>query len=219
MGEVSTLPVVEIFHSLQGEGKLVGVPSTFVRLAGCPLCCRWCDTRYAWDTTAAPRMTGGEIVARVRAFPATHVVITGGEPFVHGELPALAEELARSGFHITLETAGIIYRKARCHLMSISPKLPPAVAGNKGFRPDVIRRLIGGVKDHQIKFVVATRGDVRRVIEVMNRHPFLSPEHVMLMPQAKTATAYARVAPKVAAWALKHGLRITPRLHLELGLK
>ena len=58
--------VNEIFYSLQGEGFLAGVPSVFVRLAGCPLRCRWCDTKYAWDETSGAHYTDGKIVEKVK---------------------------------------------------------------------------------------------------------------------------------------------------------
>ena len=72
----------ELFYSIQGEGKLVGVPSVFVRASGCNLRCVWCDTPYAsWEPEGA-EMSVDEIVSRVRHFGADHVVLTGGEPMI-----------------------------------------------------------------------------------------------------------------------------------------
>jgi 7-carboxy-7-deazaguanine synthase len=114
----------EIFHSLQGEGFLAGVPSVFIRVAGCPLRCRWCDTKYAQEAQAGTEYGIDEIVRAVGKWDCSHLVITGGEPMVNDGLPQLAWELKAVGKHITIETAGIAYiPDMPCDLMSISPKL------------------------------------------------------------------------------------------------
>jgi 7-carboxy-7-deazaguanine synthase len=116
--------VSEIFYSLQGEGRLTGVPSVFVRLAGCPLRCRWCDTKYGWDETAGLYYPAEKIGRAVEQWPCKFVVITGGEPMVNPDLKELAINLETQRKHITIETAGIAFiPDMRCDLMSISPKL------------------------------------------------------------------------------------------------
>jgi 7-carboxy-7-deazaguanine synthase len=82
----------EIFYSLQGEGFLAGVPSVFVRLAGCPLQCRWCDTKYAWDQRAGEDYNIGDIVKTVQQWPCKFIVITGGEPMINSDLPQLVHQ-------------------------------------------------------------------------------------------------------------------------------
>lgn len=114
----------EIFYSLQGEGFLVGVPSVFIRLAGCALRCRWCDTKYAWDQTAGQDYSIVAIAEAIQKWPCRFVVITGGEPMINSDLPQLAQQLKAAGKHITIETAGIVFvPDLPCDLMSISPKL------------------------------------------------------------------------------------------------
>jgi 7-carboxy-7-deazaguanine synthase len=144
----------EIFYSLQGEGLLTGVPSVFIRLAGCPLRCTFCDTKYALDPTAGEDLSISEIIDRVEKLPpllscppprlasrdaeagdsktrGRYIVITGGEPMVNPQLPQLAAELKKLRIHITIETAGIAYiPDLACDLMSISPKL-----SNSGQKP------------------------------------------------------------------------------------
>jgi len=116
--------VSEIFYSLQGEGFLAGVPSAFVRLAGCPLCCKWCDTKYAWDKEAGAIYSIEKIVEAVQQYRGKFMVITGGEPMINPDLPQLVRKLKALGKHITIETAGIAYiPEMPCDLMSISPKL------------------------------------------------------------------------------------------------
>jgi len=110
MGKVG-LPVIDIFYSIQGEGKLAGVPSIFLRFAGCPIKCPWCDTSYAWNVADAVRMTVDEILPRVRTCPTRHVVITGGEPLIHPKITDLTTSLRKAGYHVTIETAGVIVRR------------------------------------------------------------------------------------------------------------
>jgi len=76
----------EILYSLQAEGGLAGVPSVFVRLAGCPLRCRWCDTKYAWAESAGTEYTAEQVKETVESYPAKHLIITGGEPMTNAEL-------------------------------------------------------------------------------------------------------------------------------------
>ena len=107
--------VSEIFYSLQGEGMLVGTPSVFVRLAGCPFRCRWCDTAYAWDYAAGEDLDPDQIVAQVNRWSCGFVVLTGGEPMIGPDLsvrPGLADltrRLKALGKHITIETAGACF--------------------------------------------------------------------------------------------------------------
>ena len=121
----AALPVNEFFYSLQGEGKLTGTPSVFVRTSGCNLRCWFCDSYHtSWEPTHA-WMGLDEIVDAVEEFDANHVVLTGGEPLIHEESIALINRLANRGYHITVETNGTIAPPpgTPIDLASISPKL------------------------------------------------------------------------------------------------
>jgi len=214
-----TIPIAEIFYSIQGEGKLAGVPSTFVRSAGCPVHCPWCDTRFAWDVSHARPITVPEILAAIRKYPTRYVILTGGEPLQHPGMIRLAATLRNANYHVTVETSGYLYREIACDLLSLSPKLPGSVPGRTTFKPAILRRLIASAPDYQIKFVVGSRHDVHAVAGMLKRYAFLNPDHVYLMPRAATAKTYTRLAQKIARWALKNNLRISPRLHLDLGIK
>jgi len=98
------LRVTEIFHSIQGESTWAGVPCTFVRLTGCPLRCRWCDTAYAFH--GGERISMDEIVRRVQEKGCPVVEITGGEPLVHPNAFVLAQRLLDAGFTVLVETSG-----------------------------------------------------------------------------------------------------------------
>ena len=124
--------IAEIFRSLQGEGRLTGVESVFVRTSGCNLRCRFCDTRYtSWEPegdyfSVEEVLAAVEKTARARSAGEAdlgHVVVTGGEPMLLPELVPLCAELRRRGMHITIETAGTRYQPVECDLMAVSPKL------------------------------------------------------------------------------------------------
>lgn len=158
-GAAGTLPVVELFHSIQGEGSRVGEPSTFIRLAGCNLRCSWCDTPYSWSAEgvrSAERVSLPELASRVRE---RAVVLTGGEPMLHHRrLPALLDALRVNGVqHVTVETNATIYDEQladRIDLWSLSPKLP---GSGERADPECIARYLATMPDRtQLKFVLAS---------------------------------------------------------------
>jgi 7-carboxy-7-deazaguanine synthase len=199
--------ISEIFYSLQGEGFLAGLPSVFIRLAGCPLRCRWCDTKYAWDESAGQDYGIAEIIETIQKWPCRFVVITGGEPMTNPDLPQLAQQLKTAGKHITIETAGIVFvPDLPCDLMSISPKLtnstpedPRLAARHEDSRLDiaVLRKLIDSY-DYQLKFVVDREADLAEIQETIKTIGKVDLEKVMLMPQAATRDDLLAKSPMVA---------------------
>jgi 7-carboxy-7-deazaguanine synthase len=105
--EISTRPrlrITEIFFSLQGEARSVGCPTVFVRLTGCPLRCRYCDTAYAFG--GGDWMDLPEILARVKSHQARFVTVTGGEPLAQPNCLLLLRHLCDAGYEVSLETGG-----------------------------------------------------------------------------------------------------------------
>lgn len=98
------LRINEIFHSLQGESRTVGLPTTFVRLTGCPLRCGYCDTEYAFHEGSQLAIT--DILATVKANGARHVCVTGGEPLAQPNCLVLLQTLCDAGFEVSIETSG-----------------------------------------------------------------------------------------------------------------
>lgn len=205
----------EIFYSLQGEGLLAGVPGIFIRLAGCPLRCRWCDTKYALDPTAGEELSIEKIVSQVIRWDCEFVVITGGEPMVNPQLPELAAELSKRGRHITIETAGIAFIEGlACDLMSISPKL-----SNSGTKkvPDTF--LIGQLIEHypyQLKFVVDSPDDLPEIQRTIEQIGNVAIDKVMLMPQVKTRDELIAKSPMVAELCKQTGFAFCNRLQILL---
>lgn len=119
-----TLPVVETFHSLQGEGLHAGRSAFFIRLGGCSVGCSWCDTKHSWPVAAHPRRHLDGLTAEVQqaaAAGAAFVVITGGEPLEH-PLDPLCSALAAAGLPLHLETSGVGPWSGRFDWISLSPK-------------------------------------------------------------------------------------------------
>jgi 7-carboxy-7-deazaguanine synthase len=222
--------IAEIFHSLQGEGELVGVPSVFVRTSGCNLRCSWCDTPYAsWNPEGEIR-TIPQIVAAVESYPAArHVVLTGGEPMIAKDIHALAAALKAGGWHITIETAATVPPDGiACDLASLSPKLlnsAPDPLAHAAWRrkheatrwqPDVVRAWIDRYP-YQFKFVIARPEDVEELESMLAALHREIPRHkILLMPEA---TSLERLRDR-AAWlgelCKARGYRYAHRLHIEL---
>ena len=219
------MKVNEIFHSLQGEGFLAGAPSVFVRLAGCPLRCRWCDTKYAWDETAGRDYSIDKIIQAVQKWPSKFVVITGGEPMINPDLPQLVQKLKASEKHITIETAGIAFiPDMPCDLMSISPKLsnstpadPKLAAIHEDSRLDiaVLRKLIDNY-EYQLKFVVDSQADLPEIQQTIKEIGNVDTAKVMLMPQAATRDELLDKSLMVAEMCKKMGFAFCERLQVLL---
>lgn len=116
-----TLPIVESFYTLQGEGVFAGQAAYFIRLGGCDVGCVWCDVKESWDAAAHPQRSIDELVQEAQAFPGRIVVITGGEPLMHG-LGPLTAALRTAGFRTHLETSGAHPFSGEWHHVCLSPK-------------------------------------------------------------------------------------------------
>ena len=170
------MKINEIYFSIQGEGKLVGVPSIFIRTSGCNLRCTWCDTPYTSWNPEGETQTIDEILERTRTFACRHVVLTGGEPMIAAEVSELTRRLKREDYHVTIETAGTVWQEVSCDLASISPKLSNSTpVDRQGGRwadrheasrinVDVIRRLMSP-GDYQLHVVIDKATDLLQVDE------------------------------------------------------
>ncbi|MBN2456943.1 MAG: 7-carboxy-7-deazaguanine synthase QueE [Sedimentisphaerales bacterium] len=223
--------VSEIFYSLQGEGFLAGIPSVFIRLAGCPLRCKWCDTKYAWEETAGKDYSIGSILKLLQQWPCDFVVITGGEPMVNSDLtvrnqlPDLTRSLKALDKHVTIETAGLaLLPDMRCDLMSISPKLSNAVpaepklaAIHRSYTLNiaVLQQLIDNY-EYQLKFVVESEQDIYEIQQTIGQMGNVDTRKVILMPQAATKEQFLTKAPMVAKLCKNTGFVFGNRLQILL---
>jgi 7-carboxy-7-deazaguanine synthase len=216
------LKIAELFYSIQGEGSLVGVPSVFIRISGCNLRCAWCDTPYAsWQPEGAD-LTLNQIVDEVKAHPARHVVVTGGEPMIAPEIIALTERLRGLGLHITIETAGTVFQPVACDLMSISPKLANSTPDGRWaaqhdrlrIQPAVLLELMGRYP-YQLKFVIEEADDLEEVRALIGALE-ADRGRVILMPEGTDRDRLRERAVWLAETCKQEGFRFSPRLHVDL---
>jgi len=117
----SSLPVMEHFYTLQGEGFHQGKAAYFIRLGGCDVGCVWCDVKDSWDVNKHPRLEVRSLRSEVEKTPAKIVVITGGEPLMHN-LDELTKELQAAGFKTNIETSGAYPLSGKWDWICLSPK-------------------------------------------------------------------------------------------------
>ena len=125
MADSQRLPVVETFHSLQGEGHHAGRSAFFIRLAGCSVGCAWCDTKHSWPSQAHPEQPIDALASAAQSAAeagASFIVITGGEP-LHHDLKPLTEALdEQCDLPLHLETSGVDPLSGRFDWITLSPK-------------------------------------------------------------------------------------------------
>jgi len=219
--------IAELFYSIQGEGKLAGVPSAFIRTSGCNLRCVWCDTPYTSWTPEGQTMTLDGIFDRIADFPTKYAVVTGGEPMIAPEISELTRRLRDAGYHITIETAATVWKDVVCDLASISPKLGNSTPWERdaGRFADaheasrinlaVIRRFMD-MPDYQLKFVVDRPEDLIEIDALLVQLGSYDPANVLLMPQGVTRAELADRGPWIADLCKQRGFRFCPRLHIDL---
>ncbi|MBH5323387.1 7-carboxy-7-deazaguanine synthase QueE [Aurantiacibacter sediminis] len=224
----------EIFASLQGEGPSVGKPVAFMRLSRCNLACVWCDTAYTWnfDGDNRPHRSGetfdraanqlklspGEAAERVASMGQDRLVITGGEPLMQaGKLAEMLEHLPDTA--VEIETNGTVMPPARLDVRidqyNVSPKL--AHSGNPAdlaLKPDMLDHWASEPRAF-LKFVIAEPGDVDEVLALAKRHDF-DRSRVYLMPEGTDSETLRAREKWLAPLALRHGFRMTDRLHIHL---
>jgi len=220
--------IAEIFHSIQGEGLLTGVPSIFIRTSGCNLRCHWCDTPYASWKPEGPEMSIEEILKKISEWNCNHIVLTGGEPMIAPDLPELATALKKQKKHITIETAGTIFPNGiPCDLASLSPKLSnstpsperdPAWAKKHEatrLQPEVITEWIRKYP-FQLKFVVSSELDLEEIKDLLSRLPHVPLHQILLMPEGIDVKTLATRSPWLVEICKREGFRFCPRLQIEL---
>ncbi len=199
------LKITEVFYSLQGEADTVGWPTVFVRLTGCPLRCRWCDTAYAFGGGAWREIDA--LVAQVQTFGVRHVCVTGGEPLAQPNVLVLLSRLCDAGLHVSLETSGAL----DCRLVDsrvqrvIDVKTPGSgeVGRNEWANLQNLR------PNDCIKFVIADRADFDWSCQVVERYALNLQAQVLFSPVAD------ELAPRdLADWILQS--RLPVRLQLQL---
>ncbi|MEM8669214.1 MAG: 7-carboxy-7-deazaguanine synthase QueE [Planctomycetota bacterium] len=221
-----TVRIAETFISRQGEGKLTGTKSFFIRTSGCNLRCWFCDTPYASWHPEGHDFSIDELIQMAARSGVKHVVLTGGEPMLPSQVTALTQQLGLDSFHVTIETAGTINREVHCDLMSISPKFRSS-APNAEEHPTwnrthekrrlsirAIHELIEQSADFQLKFVVDSDEDYAELLEIVDA---VGCEgcHVLIMPQGSTNAALDDAKKWLEPWCVDHGFQYCDRMQIR----
>lgn len=195
------LQVTEIFYSIQGESTRAGLPCAFVRLAGCNLDCRYCDTPQAH--VAGTPMNIEDIADEMLGHDTVLVEITGGEPLLQPETPHLAETLAYANRTVLIETNGSVALPERRRFHAILDWKTPASGHPDSFRQDNLARLRAG---DELKFVICDRADFDWAVERLPAVP--APVPVLFSPVPPLPPS------ELAEWIL--AARVNVRLQLQL---
>ncbi len=228
--------------TLQGEGMYAGVPSLFLRLAGCNMRCEWmgstgatvrCDTLHAQTGRGASRVGVDEIVGRLLANRGAidHLVITGGEPFLQAEALAVFLALLRAEsrdrpFHVTVESNGSLFSEAcveHVDFLSISPKLPEVHSMQNLPLVGYIEALNAWLnckwdsESLQLKFVVSRLEDERTIDEIfLSQLSRWDRYPVFLMPMGATREQMEQAIDACISICIRRNWRYSPRLHIDL---
>jgi len=200
-----SLQVKEIFRTIQGEGRWTGHPCTLVRLAGCNLRCAWCDTAYAYEGGKKYRLD--RLARRISGLGLDLVLVTGGEPLLQPETPALLQRLLEQGAEVILETNGSldISPVPQGAQVVLDLKCPGSGEQSRNLWKN-LNRLTGA---DEIKFVIADAGDYRWAKEQIKKRKLDRLAPVNLSPVS------GRLDPaQLAQWMLRDKLRA--RLNLQL---
>jgi 7-carboxy-7-deazaguanine synthase len=199
------LTVYEIYKSIQGESTHTGRPCVFVRLTACDLRCRWCDTPYAF--TGGRKMPLEDVVAAVNAYDCRLVELTGGEPLLQPEAPALMGALLDAGHEVLLETGGhISTEKVPAGVVTIlDVKCPGSGEAAKMHWPNLDRL----APADEVKFVIADRTDFDYACDVVIRHRLDERARAVLFSPAHGILPGA----DLAKWILDAGMPV--RLQIQ----
>ncbi|MDD2770368.1 MAG: 7-carboxy-7-deazaguanine synthase QueE [Methylococcus sp.] len=198
--------ITEIFFSLQGETRTVGLPTVFVRLTGCPLRCVYCDTAYAFS--GGQRMSISEIVERVGGYGARHVTVTGGEPLAQKACLPLLEALCDQGYEVSLETGG-------AHEVSaVDPRVVRVVDLKTPGSGEVSRNLYENVDSlragDQLKFVITDQADYDWAVAKLNEYRLDERCEILFSPAAGSLDP-----ARLAEWILRDRLPVRFQLQLH----
>lgn len=207
MNSASTLRITEMFHSLQGESRTVGIPTVFVRLTGCPLRCQYCDTAYAFEGGELMELTA--IEKAVADYGCRYVTVTGGEPLAQPNCITLLERLCAAGYQVSLETSGAMPIENVDSRVSIvmDLKTPASKEADKN-RYENISHLKRG---DQVKFVICDEKDYQWSKAKLQQYDLTSRVGEVLF-----SPSFEEIEPaQLAEWILRDKLPVRMQMQLH----
>lgn len=204
--QTQRLRITEIFYSLQGESRTVGLPTVFIRLTGCPLRCGYCDTSYAFQ--GGKWMGLPEILREVNQYNPRYVTVTGGEPLAQKDCISLLSQLCGLGIEVSLETSGAL------DISKVDPRVVKVMDLKTPSSGEQNKNLIENIKfltaNDQLKFVIAGREDYNWAVNMLNEYRLtercevlFSPVHNSLQPR------------QLAEWILEDRLLVRMQVQLH----
>ena len=204
-----SLKITEIFYSIQGESRYVGLPTVFVRLTGCPMRCTYCDTAYAFH--GGKRMELSEIVEQVQSYGARHVCVTGGEPLAQPGCQDLLTELCDLGLNVSLETGNAIdISKVDSRVYVVLDIKTP----ESGEEPQNKYANLDHIKPSDaFKFVLCSRADYDWSVALVKEQQLNEKAEVFFSPSADQLSA-----TDLADWIVEDRLPVSMQIQLHKAL-
>lgn len=200
------LKITEIFYSLQGEARNVGLPTVFIRLTGCPLRCGYCDTAYAFS--GGEWMDIGDIVAQTRQYNTPYVTVTGGEPLAQKNCLDLLKQLCDEGYDVSLETSGaILVEKVDPRVIKVIDVKTPASTEEAKNRFENFAFL---QVDDQVKFVICDEDDYLWSRQIIEQYQLAEQCEVLFSPSHGQLEATV-----LADWILRDQLKVRFQMQLH----
>lgn len=216
----------EIFYSIQGEGKNVGLPAVFVRLAHCNLKCVWCDTPYTWNwkkfdpKKEIVELSVSAVAKAIQRYPCRNVIFTGGEPMLQqSELVALMRKLKPKGYWFEIETNATVMPTLMLDQLidqyNCSPKLKNSGNPRSERKVEKPLRFFANSPKAIFKFVLTNQKEIAE-LEALLKKCAISRERVYLMPEGKTAAVIFHKTKWLASLCKAGNLHFSDRLHIRL---
>jgi 7-carboxy-7-deazaguanine synthase len=206
---MSSLRLTEIFYSLQGETRTVGLPTVFVRLTGCPLRCQYCDTAYAFSGGQVQEIEA--ILVQVASYTPYYVTVTGGEPLAQPNCLILLSQLCDAGYEVSLETSGAM------DLSQVDPRVVLVMdlktPGSTEESKNLWANLDHLKKTDQIKFVICHRADYEWAKQKVEEYRLTDSFQVLFSPSFHELEAAA-----LADWILADRLNVRFQIQLHKTL-
>jgi 7-carboxy-7-deazaguanine synthase len=202
---MAKLRITEIFYSLQGETRTVGLPTVFVRLTGCPLRCNYCDTAYAFH--GGTNIEIDDILSQVASYAPRYVTVTGGEPLAQKACIELLQRLCDAGYEVSLETSGAL------DVSQVDKRVVKVLDLKTPGSNEVDRNLFSNIQyllpQDQIKFVICHREDYEWSKSMMQQHQLGDVCQILFSPSATEQNA-----GELADWIINDRLQV--RLQIQL---